>query len=73
MSAAGHMYIHTYTHTHIHTYTHTHIHTYTHTSGAMATLILSLMGWLRSVGSIIYKSLLQNIVSFIGLFCKRDL
>ena len=31
------------------------------------------MGWLRSVGSINYKSLLQNIVSFIGLFCKRDL
>jgi len=33
----------------------------------------SLMGWLRSVGSINYTSLLQNIVSFIGLFCKRDL
>jgi len=31
------------------------------------------MGWLRSVGSLKYKSLLQNIVSFIGLFCKRDL
>jgi len=28
------------------------------------------MGWLRLV---IYMSLLQNIVSFIGLFCKRDL
>ena len=31
------------------------------------------MGWLRSVGSIRLWSLLQNIVSFIGLFCKRDL
>ena len=31
------------------------------------------MGWLRSVGSINYRSLLQNIVSFIGLFCKIDL
>jgi len=31
------------------------------------------VGWLRSVGSIKFKSLLQNIVSFIGLFCKRDL
>jgi len=31
------------------------------------------MGWLQSVGSINYRSVLQNIVSFIGLFCKRDL
>jgi len=31
------------------------------------------MGWLRLVGSLNYKSLVQNIVSFIGLFCKRDL
>ena len=31
------------------------------------------MGWLRLVGSINYRSLLQNIVSFIGLFCRRDL
>jgi len=30
------------------------------------------MGWLRSVGSI-YRSLLQDIVSCIGLFCIRDL
>jgi len=35
-------------------------------------LISHTMGWLRSVGSI-YRSLLQNIVSFIGLFWKRDL
>jgi len=31
------------------------------------------MGWLRSVGSIKSYVSLQNIVSFIGLFCKRDL
>jgi len=31
------------------------------------------MGWLRLVGSRNYRSLLQNIVSFVGLFCKRDL
>jgi len=31
------------------------------------------MGWLRLVGSLNYRSLLQNIFSFIGLFCKRDL
>jgi len=28
--------------------------------------------WLRLVGSLNYRSLLQNIVSFIGLFCERD-
>jgi len=28
---------------------------------------------LRLVGSLKYRSLLQIIVSFIGLFCKRDL
>ena len=31
------------------------------------------MGWLRLVGSLKYRSLLQSIVSFIGLFCKRKL
>jgi len=31
------------------------------------------MGWLRLAGSMNYRSLLQNIVSFIGLFCKRDI
>jgi len=31
------------------------------------------MGWLRLVGYLNYTSLLQNIVSFIRLFCKRDL
>ena len=31
------------------------------------------MGWLRLVGSLKYRSLLQNIISFIGLFWKRDL
>jgi len=32
------------------------------------------MGWLQSVGSIKNdRSLLQSIVSFIGLFCKKDL
>ena len=31
------------------------------------------MGWLRLVGSINDRSVLQNSVSFIGLFCKRDL
>ena len=30
------------------------------------------MGWLPLVGSIKSRSLLQNIVSFIGLFCQRD-
>jgi len=29
--------------------------------------------WLRCVGSIKFMSLLQNIVSFIGLCCKRNL
>ena len=29
------------------------------------------MGWLRLVGSLSYRSILQNIVSFIGLFCKK--
>jgi len=33
----------------------------------------SLMGWLWLVGSLNYRSLLQNIVSFVGLFCIRDL
>jgi len=28
------------------------------------------MGWLWSVGSMKFKSILQNIVSFIGLFCN---
>jgi len=31
------------------------------------------MGRLWLVASINYRSLLQNILSFIGLFCKRDL
>ena len=31
------------------------------------------IGWLRSVGWYNNRSLLQNIVSCIGLFCKRDL
>jgi len=31
------------------------------------------MGWLWLVGSLKYRSLSQNIVSFVGLFCKRDL
>ena len=31
------------------------------------------MGWLRLVGSLKFKVSLQNRVSFIGLFCKRDL
>jgi len=31
------------------------------------------MGWLRSVGSIKLQVSLQNIVSFLGLFRKRDL
>jgi len=31
------------------------------------------MGWLRLVGSFKSYVSLQNIVSFIGLFCKRDL
>jgi len=31
------------------------------------------MEWLRLVGSLNFRSLLQYIVSFIGLFCKRDL
>jgi len=31
------------------------------------------LGWLRLVGSLNARCLLQNIVSFIGLFCKRDL
>jgi len=35
------------------------------------TISAPIMGWLRSVGLINYRSLLQNIVSFKGLFCKR--
>jgi len=31
------------------------------------------MGWLRLAGSLIDTSLLQNVVSFIGLFCKSNL
>ena len=31
------------------------------------------MGWLRLVGSLKNRALLRNIVSFIGLLCKRDL
>ena len=31
------------------------------------------MGWLRLAVSLKYRSLLQNTVSFIGLFRKRDL
>jgi len=31
------------------------------------------MGWQWLVGFLKYRSLLQNIVSFIGLFCQRDL
>jgi len=42
-----------------------HIHTLHNT--------LHTMGWLRFVGSSNDRSLLQNIVSFIGLFRKRDL
>jgi len=30
------------------------------------------MGWLRLVGSLNHRSLLQNITSFIGLFYKKD-
>jgi len=31
------------------------------------------MAWLELVGLIKYRSLLQKLVSFLGLFCKRDL
>ena len=31
------------------------------------------MRWLRLVGSSKLEALLQSIVSFVGLFCKRDL
>ena len=31
------------------------------------------VGWLQLVGPSNYRSLLQNIVSFIGLFCEKDL
>ena len=37
------------------------------------TRTVSYVGWLRSVGSINSRSLLQNIVSFMELFCKRDI
>jgi len=33
----------------------------------------SIWGWLRLVAPSNCRSLLQNIVSFVGLFCKRDL
>jgi len=36
-------------------------------------LVSVVMGWKRLVGSLNYRTLLQNIVSFIGLFRKRDL
>jgi len=35
--------------------------------------MILLMGWLRLAGFLNCRSLLQNIVFFIGLFCKRDL
>jgi len=41
----------------------------THLCGCRYWVLYRLMGWLRSVGSINYRSLLQNTVSFIGLFC----
>jgi len=31
------------------------------------------IGWLRLAGSLNYWSLLQNVVSFLGLIYKRDL
>jgi len=34
---------------------------------------VTIMGWLRLVGFLKFQALLQNIVSFIGLVCKRDL
>jgi len=42
-------------------------------AGKYTALSAFYMGWLRSVGPYNYRSLLQNIVCFIGLFCKRDL
>ena len=59
-----------------HTQTHTHTHTHTHTeehANATASNTPRPTGWLQIVDWLNYRSLLQNIVSFIGIFCKRDL
>ena len=55
----GHMYM--YTDTHVRICKSQLVHMYVNSD----------MGWLRLVGSINYRSLLQNIVSFIGLFAKE--
>jgi len=47
--------------------------TYDHATPHRIVLPCVCMGWLQLVGSLNYRSVLQNIVSFIGLFCKRDL
>ena len=50
----------------------TRVHLFVHVSLSNQSWHDTCMGWLRSVASI-YRSLLQNSVSCIGLFCKRDL
>jgi len=59
-----------HTATHCNTLQHTATNEYRHTH---CMITYSTMGWLCLVGSLKYRSLLQNIVTFIGLFCIRDL
>jgi len=62
----------THTHTHTHTYVHTHVLPHTNTYTHMYSKTLFQMVTLTVSRIQNYRSLLQNIVSFIGLFCKRD-
>jgi len=56
------------------TTTHPYVCTYTHGMRCFTCVYVYIhMGWLQSVALINLRSLLQNIVSFIGLFCKKDL
>ena len=57
------IYVYVYMYMYIDIYIYTHIFVYTQIY----------MGWLQLVGSLKLRSLLQYIVSFTGLFCKRDL
>jgi len=72
-----HTQTHTYTHMNTHAHTNAHAHVYTHIAvPPLSDTVISRengMGWLRLVGSIKYRSVVPNIVSFVGLFCQRDL
>jgi len=60
----GHLFLHLWDMTHLHI---------RDTTSVPRHVTYSYVTWYPSYGGLFYRALLQNIVSFIGLFCKRDL